>query len=65
MTKHVDVDQYRYSGYGIGFDTKGSYSIGNEVGRNLIIFGVDMSSFSHINNKKKDVSTLGKGHTQG
>ena len=30
------------SGYGIGFDRKGSYSIGNEIGRNVIIFGVDM-----------------------
>ena len=53
LTKHVDVDQYKYSGYGIGFDRKGSYSIGNEVGRNVIIFGVDMSSSSHIDNKKK------------
>ena len=24
MTKHVHVDQYKYSGYGIGFDRKGS-----------------------------------------
>ena len=31
LTKHVDVDQYKYSGYGIGFDSKISYSIGNEV----------------------------------
>ena len=48
----VDVDLYKYSGYGIGFDRKGSYSIGNEVGRNVIILGVDMSLFSHIDNKK-------------
>ena len=53
LTKHVDVDQYKYSGYDIGFDRKGSYSIGNEVGRNLIIFGVDMSSSSPIDNMKK------------
>ena len=25
LIKHVDVDQYKYSGYGIGFDRKGSY----------------------------------------
>ena len=37
LTKHIDVDQYKYSGYGIGFDGKGSYSIGNEIGRNVII----------------------------
>ena len=25
LTKHVDVDQYKYSGYGIGFDRKVFY----------------------------------------
>ena len=55
LTKHVDVDLYKYSGYGIEFDRKGSYSIGDEVGRNLIIFGVDISSSPHIDNKKKDI----------
>ena len=44
LTKYVDVDLYKYSGYGIGFDRKGFYSIGDEIGRNAIIFGVDMSS---------------------
>ena len=48
------------TGYGIGFDRKRSYSSGNEVGRNVIIFGVDMSSSSHIVNKKKDILILGK-----
>ena len=23
LTKHVDIDQYKYSGYGIGFDRRG------------------------------------------
>ena len=62
--KHFDVDLYKYSGYGNGFDRNGSYSTGNEVGRNIIIFGVDMSSSSHINNKK-DTLILGKGPIQG
>ena len=53
LTKHVDIDQYKYSSYGIEFDRKGSYSIGTEVGRNVIIFVVDMSASSHIDNKKK------------
>ena len=65
LTKHVDVDLYKYSGYGTGFDRKGSYLIGDEVGRNVIIFGVDMSSSLHIGNKKKDILILGKGPTQG
>ena len=56
LTKHVDVDLYKYSRYGIGFDRKGSYSIGNEIGRNITIFGVDMSSSPHIDNKKKRYS---------
>ena len=43
LTNHVDVDLYKYSGYDIGFDRKGSYSIDHEVGRNVISFGVDMS----------------------
>ena len=62
--KHVDVDQYKYSGHNIGFDKKGSYSIGNEIGRNAIIFGVDMSSSTKIDNRKKDILILGKGPTQ-
>ena len=47
------------------FDRKGSYSVGAEVGRNVIIFGVDMSWSSHIDNKLKDILILGKGPTQG
>ena len=50
LIKFVDVDQYRYSGYGIGFDKKGFFSIGNKVGRNVIIFGVDKSSSTNIDN---------------
>ena len=53
LTEHVDVDYYKYSGYGIGFERKGSYSIDNEIGRNVIILGVDMSSSTKIDNKKK------------
>ena len=44
---------------------KGSYSIHNEVGRNVKIFGIDMSSSSHIDNKKKDILILGKCPRQG
>ena len=29
LTKHVDTDQYKYSGYGIRFDRKGEFSFGN------------------------------------
>ena len=43
LAKNANIDKYKYSGYKTGFDRKGSYSIGNEVGRNMMIFGVDMS----------------------
>ena len=64
LTKHIDVDLCKYSGYGIRFDREGSYSIGDEIGRNVIIFGVDMSLSRHIDNKKKDILILGKGPRQ-
>ena len=53
LTKHFDLDLYKYSGYGIGFNKKGSYSIGGKVGRNVIIFGVDMSSSPHIHKERR------------
>ena len=65
-TKNADIDKYRYSGYGIGFDRKSSFSFPNGVfGQNVIIFGVDMSSSIHVEKKKKDILILGKGPTQG
>ena len=54
LTKNADVDKYGYSGYGTGFDRKGSFSFSSSgYGQNVIIFGVDMSSSIHIDNKKK------------
>ena len=53
LTKHADIDQYKYPGCGIGFDRKGEFSSGNGFGRNCIIFGVDMSSSVHVDNKRK------------
>ena len=35
------------------------------MGKNIIIFGVDMSSFVHVDNKGKDILIIGKGETQG
>ena len=64
MTKNNDIDEYKYSGYGIEFDRKGKFSVGNGFGRNCIIFGVDMSSSVHVDNKKKDILILGEGSTQ-
>ena len=55
MTKNADIDKYPYSGYVIGFDRRSSFSFpGGVFGQNVIIFGVDMSSSVHVDNKKKD-----------
>ena len=67
LNKNADIDKYRYSGYGIGFDRRSSYSFpGGGYGQNVLIFGADMSSSPRIDNKKKDILfLLGKGTTQG
>ena len=66
MTKNADINKYGYSGYGTGFDRHGSFSFpGTGLGRNVIIFGVDLSSSTKIHSKKKDILVLGKGPTQG
>ena len=65
LTRHTDIDRQKYSGYVIAFNRKRLFSYGNEIGRNVIIFGVDKISSLHIDNKKKDFLILGKGSTQG
>ena len=65
LTTHCDFDLCKYSIYGIGFYRKGSFSLGNEIGRNVITFGVDISSSPYIDNKKKNILTPGKSPTQG
>ena len=48
------------------FDRKGSFSFpGGGFGQNVIIFGADMNSSPHIDNKGKDILILGIGPTQG
>ena len=66
LTENADIDKYANSGYGIGFDKGGSFSFpGITLGRNIIIFGVYMSSSTKIDNRKKDILSFGKGPTQG
>ena len=65
LTKNADIDKYKYSGYGIGFERRGSFSFpGGGFGQNIIIFGADMNSSIHIDNKGKDMLILGIGPTQ-
>ena len=54
LTKNADIEKYGYSGFGIGFDRRSSFSFpGGGFGQNVLIFGVDMSSSTHIDNKGK------------
>ena len=69
MTKNAKPNKYFYSGYGTGFNAHGFFflSSNSSFGKNIniIIFGADMNSPVHIDNKKKDISILGKGPTRG
>ena len=66
LTKTADIDKYKYSEYGIGFDSRGSVSLPSRgYGRNVIIFGADLSSSSHANNKTRSILVLGKDFIQG
>ena len=66
LTKNADIEKYGYSGYGIGFDRRSSFSFaGTGFGQNVLTLGVDMSSSLHIDNKKKDILFFVKGATQG
>ena len=65
LTKNADIDKYRYSGYGIGFDRKGSFSFpGGGSGQNVMIFGADMNSSPHIDNKGKDINIRNRTNTR-
>ena len=49
----------------LGLDRRSSFSFpGTGLGQIVIIFGVDMSSSTKIDNRKKDILILGKGPTQ-
>ena len=66
LTKNADSGKYSYSVYSISFDVHGTFSLPNRsFGKNVVIFGADMSSSVHINNKEKDILILGRGPTQG
>ena len=54
LTKNADIEKYKYSCYGIGFARRSSFSFSSGgFGQNVLIFGADMSTSIHIDNKKK------------
>ena len=46
LTKNADIEKYKYSGYGIRFDKRSSFSFTG---------GADMSNSIHIDNKGRDI----------
>ena len=43
LTKNPDIKKYKYSGYGIGFDRRSSFSFTvGRFGQNVLILGPDM-----------------------
>ena len=66
LVKTADIDKYKYPGYVIDFDMQETFSFSTgRFGKNVIIFGVDMSSSVHVDSKKKYILILGEGPTQG
>ena len=64
-TANSDPDKWQYSGYGVGFDSTGSFTNpdgGN--GKNVIIFGAEFGNSRHTNNKTQSVLVFGHGVIQ-
>ena len=53
VVKAQDPDNHKYSSYSNWLDARRSLSLSNsnEFGRNIIIFGTDMSPSVHLDNK--------------
>ena len=67
LTKNVDFDNYKHSGYGTGFNARRRFLLSDGIGfskKNVIIFGAEMSSSLHVDNRKQDILILGKGPAQ-
>ena len=66
LIKNADPDKYKYSGYGIGFDSRSQFSFTDgSMGKNVIIFGVDMSASVHFDNKGKYIFIPCEDSSQG
>ena len=74
ITKNgTDYDQNNYKGYGICFDERSQFSHSitengrahTTNGRNVLIFGADMSFSAHATNRANHIYLMGDGLTQG
>ena len=66
LAESADPDIYIYTCYSFRFDLRSTFSLpGSSMGKNDSIFGADMSSSVHIDNKKKYSLIFSKGSTEG
>ena len=66
ITKNSDISKNKYSGYGICFDEGDTFTKGNITsGKNVIIFGADMSFSIHGNIRVNNIYVLGDFLVQG
>ena len=73
ITKNTDTSKYNYKGYGTCFDEGGTFShriteggrTHTTLGRNVIIFGADMSFSAHTTNGANNIYVMGDGLIQG
>ena len=66
LTKNADIEKDKYPGYGIRFDRRSSFSFSSDgFSQNVLIFGADMSSSIHVDNKKKIILVPARRPTQG
>ena len=73
ITKNTDTSKYNYKGYGICFDEGGTFShriteggrTDTTLGRNVIIFGADMSFSAHATNRANNIYVMGDGLIKG
>ena len=67
LTKNADLGKEKYSGCGIGFHCRRIriFIYRWKRWKNVIICAANMSPSVNIDNKKKDISIIGEGTTQG
>ena len=73
ITKNADYSKNNCTGYGLCFDEGGEFGHtvkqgnfnGTTNARNVIIFGVDMSSSIHATNRANNIYVMGKEFIQG
>ena len=73
ITKNTDSSKNNYTGYGLCFDEGGEFGHTVRQGnfdrttnaKNVIIFGVDMSSSIYVTNRANNIYVVGKDFIQG